>query len=56
LESLWPNAVPLFQLLLTASPHFRMGPGPQPLSPPAPGLFAESSYKEADPAESGGEL
>uniref|UniRef100_A0A8B9MIG4 Macroglobulin domain-containing protein n=1 Tax=Accipiter nisus TaxID=211598 RepID=A0A8B9MIG4_9AVES len=33
-----------------------MGPGPQPLSPPAPGLFAESSYKEADPAESGGKL
>ncbi|XP_056197781.1 alpha-2-macroglobulin-like isoform X2 [Falco biarmicus] len=33
-----------------------MGPGPQPLSPPAPGLFAESSYKEADGAESGGEL
>ncbi|XP_042651121.1 alpha-2-macroglobulin-like isoform X2 [Tyto alba] len=33
-----------------------MGPGPQPLSPPAPGLFAESSYKEADPAEGEGEL
>ncbi|KAM6291914.1 alpha-2-macroglobulin-like [Porphyrio hochstetteri] len=33
-----------------------MGPGPQPLSAPALGLFAESSYKEADPAESGGEL
>ncbi|KAM6383238.1 alpha-2-macroglobulin-like isoform 3-T6 [Alca torda] len=33
-----------------------MSPGPQPLSPPAPGLFTESSYKEADPADSGGEL
>ncbi|KAF2974944.1 hypothetical protein EK904_007037 [Melospiza melodia maxima] len=54
--SLWPNPVPVFQLLLAASPCFRMGPGPQPLSPPAPGLFAESSYKEADRAPSGGEL
>ncbi|KAL2311201.1 hypothetical protein Nmel_002893 [Mimus melanotis] len=33
-----------------------MGPGPQPLSPPASGLFAESSYKEAERAQSGGEL
>ncbi|XP_035746419.1 alpha-2-macroglobulin-like [Egretta garzetta] len=33
-----------------------MGPGPQPLSPPAHGLFTERSYKEADPAESGGEV
>lgn len=45
LKKLWINTVPLFQLLLTASPHFRMGPGPLPLSPPAPGLFTERVIK-----------
>lgn len=36
--------------------HFCMCPGPQPLSPPAHGLFTENGYKEADPAESGEEI
>ncbi|XP_064904467.1 alpha-2-macroglobulin isoform X5 [Columba livia] len=46
--SFWPSAriqSCLFQLFLTTSFRFRMGPGPLPLSPPVPELFAEESIK-----------